>query len=136
MKTAILLSAIALATSASAQTFAPVSTAFAFAGAMYVAAPGFTRLNCPLSGTGQVTANGTVKITSVTACAGVTATNLQWPWSATGKGRVSFGVNGVDCTDSDTLGLSGGVFVFYNSGEGACVINGDVATTPAVRVVP
>lgn len=132
----IILAAMAIATSASAQTFAPTSTAFTFAGAMYVAAPGFTRLNCPLSGTGQVTANGTVKITSVTACSGVTATNLQWPWSATGKGRVSFSVNGTDCTDSDTLSLSAGVFVFYNSGEGTCVINGDVATTPAVRVAP
>ena len=130
------LTALLAATTAQAQTFAPPSTAFTFAGAMYVAAPGFTRLNCPLNGTGQVTANGTVKITSVTACAGVTATNLQWPWSATGKGRVSFSVNGTDCTDSDTLGLSGGVFTFYNSGSGPCVINGDVATTPAVRVAP
>lgn len=134
----ITLAAILAATTAQAQTFAPPSTAFTFAGAMYVAAPGFTRLNCPINGTGQVTANGTVKIQAVTACAGVTATRLPWPWKATGpgagKGKVSLSVNGVDCEDSDTLSLSGGVFLFYNSGAGVCIISGSFQTLPGLTI--
>ena len=134
------LAAILTATTASAQTFAPVSTPFTFSGAMYVVAPGFTRLNCPVSGAGQVTANGTIKVTSVTACAGVTATSLPWPWAATGpdlgKGKVSFSVNGTDCTTSDTINVQSGVVTFSSSSNNPCTINGDVATTPAIRTAP
>ena len=135
----LILAAILAATTASAQTFAPVSTTFTFAGNMYVSAPGLRILNCPLSGTGQVTAKGKVKIRSVVACAGVTATKIPWSWEATGvnlgKGHVAFSVNGTDCSTSDQIYVNGGVFGFTDSGRTPCTINGDALTIPAIRVV-
>ena len=129
---------IAFTALVSAQTFAPVNTNFTFAGSMYISAPNLRVLNCPISGSGTVNGAGKVKITSVTAC--VAATNLPWAWAATGpalaKGKVSFSANGTDCTTNDQLYVSGGVFTFTDNGRSICTINGDVLTTPTVRIVP
>jgi len=146
--TAIALTALAAANTASAFSFSPTSTHFAATGTLKLTADGVT-VSCKTSLTGATTATGGASISgakfsgSSFICADITPTGLPWAMTANSAtkatidgigvsgGGSSCGPSNVPITVSKT-----GAFKFANvSISGGCMANGTLKTSPVIKIV-
>ena len=142
------LASLGLATSASAESFRPVSTPFTATGSIVVSAAAVS-LPCQASLSGMVAADGSAKITSASfsglSCAALTGSHLPWKMVPTNPSiikihhvTVSATVLGI-CGPGNVKAVldTGGVITISGAslpGLVPCSISGTLQTHPHLRI--